>query len=105
MKSLWLTLALGVTLSGMNTVNAREQTPAPASGPVDATAADDPFAWLEDIHAERSMAWVKQANAVTTQQFVDNPEFARTRDDILEVLDSDARIPEVSRMGDYLYNF
>ena len=41
MKSLWLTLALGVTLSGMNTVNAREQTPAPASGPVDATAADD----------------------------------------------------------------
>ncbi|HEY9512600.1 MAG TPA: prolyl oligopeptidase family serine peptidase [Rhodanobacter sp.] len=105
MKSLWLTLALGVTLAGMNTVNAREQTPAPASGPVDATAADDPFAWLEDIHAERSMAWVQQANAVTTQQFVDNPEFARTRDDILKVLDSDARIPEVSRMGDYLYNF
>ena len=105
MNSLWLTLALGVTLAGMNTVNAREQTPAPASGPVDATAADDPFLWLEDIHGERSMAWVKQANAVTTQRFVDNPEFARTRDDILEVLDSDARIPDVSRMGDYLYNF
>ena len=54
---------------------------------------DDPFLWLEDIHGERSMAWVKQANTVTTQRFVDNPEFARTRDNILEVLDSEARIP------------
>lgn len=103
MKSFWLMLALGVTLTGMNDALARDKpsTAAPAAGP----AADDPFLWLEDIHGARALDWVKQQNAVTTKQFVDNAEFASTRDGILEVLDSEARIPYVSRMGDYLYNF
>jgi hypothetical protein len=33
---------------------------------------------------------------VTTKQFVGNAEFNKTRDSILEVLDSDARIPDVA---------
>jgi prolyl oligopeptidase len=101
MKAVWLTLALGVTLAGMNDTRARATTPAPANAP----ASDDPFLWLEDIHGERALDWVKQQNAATAQRFVDNAEFARTRDRILEVLDSEARIPYVSRMGDHLYNF
>jgi len=103
MKSVWLMLALGVTLTGMNNVNARDNEPATA--PTDSKATDDPFLWLEDIRGIRSMDWVKQENAVTTKQFVDNAEFVKTRDSILEVLDSDARIPYVNRMGDELYNF
>jgi prolyl oligopeptidase len=98
-------LALGVTLAGMTTANAQVPTPAVTTDPDQATASNDPFLWLEDIHGERALAWVRQANAVTTRQFVDRPGFARTRDRILEVLDSDARIPDVQRMGDYLYNF
>jgi prolyl oligopeptidase len=98
-------LALGVTLAGMTTANAQVPTPAVTTDPDQATASNDPFLWLEDIHGERALAWVQQANAVTTRQFVDRPGFARTRDRILEVLDSDARIPDVQRMGDYLYNF
>jgi prolyl oligopeptidase len=66
---------------------------------------DDPFLWLEDIHGSRAMDWVKQQNALTTKQFVDNTEFTGTRDSILEVLDSGARIPYVNRMGSELYNF
>jgi prolyl oligopeptidase len=69
-----------------------------------APVSDDHYLWLEDIHTPRSMEWVKSQNAITTRQFADSPEFARTRDRILEVLDSDARIPYVSRMGDHLYN-
>ncbi len=103
MKSVWLTLALGVTLVGMNTTHADGNTPAAAS--TGAQASDDPFLWLEDIHGARAMDWVKTENAKTTKQFIDNAEFDKTRDRILEVLDSDARIPEVRRMGDYLYNF
>ena len=102
MKSIWLALALGVTLVGMNQVNADQTRPAAAT---DAPSADDPFLWLEDIHGTRAMDWVKKENAVTTKRFVDNAEFVRTRDRILEVLDSDARIPDVNRMGDHLYNF
>jgi len=103
MKSVWLMLALGVTLTGMNNVNARDNKP--ATIPTESKATDDPFRWLEDIRGTRSMDWVKQENALTTKQFVDNAEFVKTRDSILEVLDSDARIPYINRMGDELYNF
>ncbi|OOG53790.1 S9 family peptidase [Rhodanobacter sp. C03] len=103
MKSVWLMLALGVTLTGMSNANAQNDKPTKA--PTDTKVTDDPYLWLEDIRGTRSMDWVKQENAVTTKQFVDNAEFVKTRDSILEVLDSDARIPDVGRMGDYLYNF
>jgi prolyl oligopeptidase len=86
----------------MNDAHARNDKPA---APSHFQAADDPFLWLEDIRGARALAWVKRENAATTQQFVDNAEFAKTRDSILEVLDSDARIPDVSRMGEQLYNF
>ncbi|KQZ68253.1 prolyl oligopeptidase [Rhodanobacter sp. Root561] len=102
MKSLWLMLALGVTLTGMTDIHARDTTP---SGAAPAAGHDDPFLWLEDIHGTRAMDWVKQQNATTAMRFVDNDEFTRTRGSILEVLDSDARIPYVSRMGNHLYNF
>jgi prolyl oligopeptidase len=102
MKSLWLTLALGVPLIGM--LPSVTATEADATGT--ATTPDaDPFLWLEDIHGQRALDWVKQANAATSKRFVDNADFARTRDRILEVLDSQARVPDVQRMGDHLYNF
>ena len=42
---------------------------------------------------------------LTAKQFMESDDFTRTRDRILEVLDSDARIPYVNRMGGRLYNF
>ncbi|MGC1547894.1 MAG: prolyl oligopeptidase family serine peptidase [Rhodanobacter sp.] len=75
------------------------------STPAGANSSDDPYLWLEDIHGAKSMDWVKAQNAITEKQYTSSPEFVQTRNRILEVLDSDARIPDVSRMGDYLYNF
>ncbi|MGH8041349.1 MAG: prolyl oligopeptidase family serine peptidase [Rudaea sp.] len=69
------------------------------------TTTDDPYLWLEDTHGARATDWVKAQNAITEKQFATSPEFAKSRDDILQVLDSDARIPYVSRMGEHLYNF
>ena len=95
--SRWLALALGVTLGGMNTAHATSaKTPA---------SKDDPYLWLEATHGARAMDWVKRQNAITEKAFASSPEFDRTRNQVLEVLDSDARIPYVSRMGEYLYNF
>ena len=94
--SLWLTLALGITLGGMNTAHA-----ATTAQP----AADDPYLWLEATHGARAMDWVKQQNTITEKAFASSAGFERSRSQILEVLDSDARIPYVSRMGEYLYNF
>ena len=102
-RSVWLLLALSATLSGMSNAHDSSHDKSSKAGQMSAT--DDPYLWLEDIHATRSMDWVKAQNAVTAAQFADSPEFSKTRDGILEVLDSDARIPIVHRMGEYLYNF
>ncbi|MBD8897348.1 prolyl oligopeptidase family serine peptidase [Rhodanobacter sp. DHG33] len=91
--SLWLALALGITVGGAGVAQAAEQT------------ADDPYLWLEATHDARAMDWVKAQNAITEKAFASSADFDHTRDQILEVLDSDARIPYTSRMGDYLYNF
>jgi prolyl oligopeptidase len=103
MKPVWLILALGATLAGMNQADAANKKPSQAQA--DQVASDDPFLWLEDIRGERPMAWVKQENARTLDRFADNATFRKTQAEILQVLDSDARIPYVSRMGGKLYNF
>ena len=93
-----LALALAVIMSGMTQAHDTLTPGATAN-------VDDPYLWLEDIHGTRPMDWVNTQNAITEKQYASSPEFTRTRDRILEVLDSDARIPYVERRGDYLYNF
>ena len=93
--SLRLALALGITMGGTGIVQAAEQH----------TGSDDPYLWLEATHGARAMAWVKAQNAITEKAFASSARFDQTRNQILEVLDSDARIPYVRRMGEYLYNF
>ena len=93
----WPTLAVGLIVSGM--AHAKSSTPAPKP------AGGDPYLWLEDIRGAKPMAWVKAQNAVTEKRFARSPAFARTQAQILEVLDSEARIPFVTRRGAYLYNF
>ncbi|HVX04129.1 MAG TPA: prolyl oligopeptidase family serine peptidase [Rhodanobacteraceae bacterium] len=99
MKSVGLFLALGVTVTGMAMANP------PSSAPATSAMNDDSYLWLEDIHGTRSMDWVHAQNAITRKAFMESPEFDKTRGEILEVLDSEARIPYVNRMSDYLYNF
>ncbi len=66
---------------------------------------EDPWAWLEDIHGDKSMAWVEPQNAKTRAAFAASPQFEATRKGILEVLDSDAKIPAVQKIGAHYYNF
>ncbi|RUL70976.1 prolyl oligopeptidase family serine peptidase [Dyella choica] len=96
--SIRLALALTVIMGGMSQA---QDTPAPGA----AAGTEDPYLWLEDIHGARAMDWVKAQNTITQKQFADNSKFMHSRDRILEVLDSDARIPYVERRGEYLYNF
>ncbi|WP_049621619.1 prolyl oligopeptidase family serine peptidase [Frateuria defendens] len=76
-----------------------------ASTPPAATASDDPYLWLEGIDGARPLDWVRQHNAVTVGKYADTPAFKRLDARLLEVLDSDARIPFVSKLGDHYYNF
>jgi prolyl oligopeptidase len=64
----------------------------------------DRYLWLEDVLGDEPLNWVRTRNDPTVAQFA-GEEFDRMRDQALEVLDTDARIPYVRRRGDYLYNF
>jgi prolyl oligopeptidase len=66
--------------------------------------ADDPYLWLEDVLGDEQLNWVRNRNDPTVAQFA-GEEFDGMRNEALEVLDTDARIPYVRRRGEYLYNF
>lgn len=65
----------------------------------------DPHLWLEDVTGEQALAWVRERNEPTVADLTSSPRFDRLREEALEVLDTDDRIPYVRRRGDYLYNF
>ena len=67
---------------------------------------DDDNLWLEDIDGEKQLAWARAENAVTVQAYAQSPAFEALQQGILEVLDSDERIPMVYKIGPrFFYNF
>src|SRR3546814_5564623 len=65
----------------------------------------DPNLWLEDVAGEKALDWVRAHNAVSQKILESDPAFAGLRDDLLAILDSDARIAYVDKIGPYYYNF
>ena len=78
------------------------------SAPVHAKEADvsnDPYAWLEDVEGEKQLDWVKGVNAKAEAEIAATPAFRQLEADIRAILDSDAKIPGVQKIGDHYYNF
>ena len=65
---------------------------------------DDPYLWLEEVQGERALAWVRERNAESEGLLTARPEYAPIREQLLAVLDSKERIPQVTRRGDHFYN-
>jgi prolyl oligopeptidase len=70
-----------------------------------ASTQTDEHQWLEDIDGAEQLAWARQHNAKTVQRYAQSPAFERMEQGILEVLDSEARIPMVRKIGPLFYNF
>jgi len=70
-----------------------------------ATDASDPFAWLEDVHGEKPMAWVKAENTRTLSILESDPRFPKLQADALAIAQAADRIPHVAFRGGRLYNF
>ncbi|WP_435736566.1 prolyl oligopeptidase family serine peptidase [Cellulosimicrobium sp. PMB13] len=70
-----------------------------------ATTDTDPYLWLEEVEGDEALSWVRARNAEVAATLEVPASFAATETAIREVLDSDAKIPEVSLIGDRLYNF
>ncbi len=70
-----------------------------------AAVTDDKYAWLEDVEGQKPLAWVRAQNAKSEAEIAATPEFKQLEGKILTMLDSDAKIPGVEKIGDYYYNF
>ena len=78
---------------------------APAPEPVAAPVVEDPYLWLEDVGADTSLDWVRARNATSEGELTAGPGFAALEARLLANMDSDAKIPYVSKMGKYYYNY
>ena len=65
-----------------------------------ATATTDPFIWLEDVDAQRSMDWVNAHNASTVAELTKSPLYQPLYTRIKQVLDSKDRIAYPNIMGE-----
>lgn len=65
---------------------------------------DDAFLWLEEVTGDAALGWVRAHNEPTLAELCDD-RFDEMRQEALEVLDTDSRIPYVRRRGEHLYNF
>ena len=70
-----------------------------------AAPADDPFVWLEDVEAARSMDWVNAKNTATLGVLGRAALYQPLYDRIKQILDSKDKIAFPSMMGNALFNF
>ncbi|MDO5496187.1 MAG: hypothetical protein Q4G64_10760, partial [bacterium] len=81
-------------------MNSGTAEPATNPGP----EGSDPYLWLEDVEGESALLWVNEKNAAA-EATLHTDRQREIEQQILEVLDSDDRIPAVVQRGEYLYNF
>ncbi len=93
-RSLLLTMLLGpLLLLGVPAL------PAPLTQP------SDPYAWLEDIHGAKPLAWVAEQNKKSLALLKSDPRYQKNYDSVLAVLDATDRIPYGSLDHGLVYNF
>ena len=89
-----VTIAAAVT--GLNAISARAQQSS-AEQP-------DKYTWLEDIHGERQMAWVKAENERTAAVLEKDSHFAPLEAEALKVRESPDRLPDPEFRNGVVYN-
>jgi prolyl oligopeptidase len=97
MKRLAIVLMIGAAM--MACVKGKDDKPAQKS-----QVADDAYLWLEDIHGEKSMAWVRDRNAESEKE-LGSESLKQLEAGILRILDSEAKIPYISKKGNHYFNF
>jgi len=64
----------------------------------------DPYQWLEDVEGDTALTWVRERNAELAG-ITGDLAFRQLETDLRGILDSEARIPYVSKIGEHFYNF
>ena len=76
-----------------------------ASASLSALGQEDPYQWLEDVAGDKSLAWVREQNAVSEPLLRADPAFKALHERLLAIYNSRERIPGVQKRGPWLYNF
>jgi prolyl oligopeptidase len=97
MRQMIVVLILGIVAIAY--VRGNDRKPAAA-----ASAPDDPYLWLEDVTGAKPLAWVKARNAESEKE-LGGQTLKQLEAGILKILDSEAKIPYISKAGAYYYNF
>jgi prolyl oligopeptidase len=99
-------LAAAFTLGAAPSFVAQAATPAPTAKPTmpNPAATPDPYLWLEGVTDDKALDWVRERNAKAEAEIASTPEFKTLESDLRAILDSEARIPGVQKIGPYYYN-
>ena len=92
-----LTGALGLGIMGF-------AGQAHAQAGVTVTEQPDNYQWLEDVHGDRAMAWVKEHNAASAKIIEADPHYAGLEAAALKVLESPERLPIPEFREGVIYN-
>ena len=82
---------------------------APPAAPASEASAEiapvpaDPYRWLEDVTAERSLEWAREHNTQSQGELADDA-FRALEARLKAQYDSDAKIPAVQKIGAHYYN-
>ncbi len=68
------------------------------------TESADPFIWLEEVDAERSLEWARAQNKLSDESLTTQPVFTELQERFLEVLNDRERIIYPGILGDMSYN-
>ena len=90
-----LALVLAMSAAGPTAADDAAKAPAP----------EDRYLWLEDVTGEKALDWARARNAESAKVARRPDDFAALEKRILDILDSDARIPYVEKLGPWYYNF
>jgi prolyl oligopeptidase len=88
--------ALAMAMTALRTTSTAE--------PVKAPTPPDQYLWLEDVTGEKALDWVKARNKESAA-VLETGDFAAVQKRILDILDSEARIPYLEKLGPWYYNF
>lgn len=66
---------------------------------------DDDDVYLEEVHGEKALEWVRTENDRSLDRLESDPRFTQIRDSVLEAMDSPDRLPEFSIRKGFVYNF
>ena len=77
------------------------QVISPTAGQAD----EDPYLWLEDVGGERALTWVRAQNAASARELEGTAGFDKLRGRLLAIYESNERIANVTKHGEYFYNF